>query len=149
MTLRDQLNDDLKTAMRAKDALRLLVIRGVKAGILAQETRAQRVTLGDDGILQVIVKEIKERKDANEEFRKAGRDDLVEKNEKEIEILNEYLPAPLTEDDLDLLIVGAIQQTGASGPKDMGKVMALVNPQVRGRADGKHVAELVKSRLNS
>ncbi|AUW93210.1 GatB/YqeY domain-containing protein [Sulfobacillus sp. hq2] len=147
MTLRERLNDDLKTAMRAKDSVRLSVIRAVKAGILAQETRSERITLDDDGILQVIVKEIKERKEANEEFQRAGRSDLVEKNEKDIAILSEYLPTPLTETALTELIVAAIQETGAQGPKDMGKVMNLINPKIRGRADGRHVAELVKAQL--
>ncbi|WP_053961014.1 GatB/YqeY domain-containing protein [Sulfobacillus thermosulfidooxidans] len=148
MSLREQLNEDLKSAMRAKDQARLSVIRAIKAGILAQETRSERTTLDDEGILQVIVKEIKERKDANSEFEKAGRQDLVEKNLKEIEILSSYLPAPLSEDELAQIIDAAITASGATSPKDMGKVMAIVNPQVRGRAEGRHVAELVKARLS-
>lgn len=134
--------------MRAKDQARLSVIRSIKAGILAQETRSERTTLDDEGILQVIVKEIKERKDANSEFEKAGRQDLVEKNLKEIEILSLYLPEPLSEDELAQLIDAAITACGATSPKDMGKVMAIVNPQIRGRADGRHVADLVKARLS-
>lgn len=134
--------------MRAKDQARLSVIRSIKAGILAQETRSERTTLDDEGILQVIVKEIKERKDANSEFEKAGRQDLVEKNLKEIEILSSYLPEPLSEDELAQLIDAAITACGATSPKDMGKVMAIVNPQIRGRADGRHVADLVKARLS-
>ncbi|OLZ10466.1 GatB/YqeY domain-containing protein [Sulfobacillus thermosulfidooxidans] len=148
MSLREQLNEDLKSAMRAKDQARLSVIRSIKAGILAQETRSERTTLDDEGILQVIVKEIKERKDANSEFEKAGRQDLVEKNLKEIEILSLYLPEPLSEDELAQLIDAAITACGATSPKDMGKVMAIVNPQIRGRADGRHVADLVKARLS-
>ncbi|PSR28603.1 hypothetical protein SAMN00768000_0630 [Sulfobacillus thermosulfidooxidans DSM 9293] len=148
MSLREQLNEDLKSAMRAKDQARLSVIRSIKAGILAQETRSERTTLDDEGILQVIVKEIKERKDANSEFEKAGRQDLVEKNLKEIEILSSYLPEPLSEDELAQLIDAAITACGATSPKDMGKVMAIVNPQIRGRADGRHVADLVKARLS-
>ncbi len=147
MSLREQLNEDLKSAMRAKDQARLLVIRSIKAGILAQETHGERKTLDDEGILQVIVKEIKERKDANVEFDRAGRMDLVDKNLKEIEVLSSYLPEPLTEDQLAALIDTAIETAEALSPKDMGKVMALVNPQIRGRADGRHVAELVKARL--
>lgn len=135
--------------MRAKDGTRLSVIRAVKAGILSQETRNERITLDDDGIMQVIVKEIKERREANEEFQRAGRKDLVEQNEKEMEVLSAYLPAPLPEDEIVGLVMGAIRETGAQGPKDMGKVMALINPVIRGRADGRHVAELVKAQLHS
>jgi uncharacterized protein YqeY len=135
--------------MRAKDGTRLSVIRAVKAGILSQETRNERITLDDDGIMQVIVKEIKERREANEEFQRAGRKDLVEQNEKEMEVLSTYLPAPLPEDEIVGLVMGAIRETGAQGPKDMGKVMAIINPVIRGRADGRHVAELVKAQLHS
>lgn len=135
--------------MRAKDGTRLAVIRAVKAGILSQETRNERITLDDDGIMQVIVKEIKERREANEEFQRAGRKDLVEQNEKEMEVLSAYLPAPLPEDEIVGLVMGAIRETGAQGPKDMGKVMAIINPVIRGRADGRHVAELVKAQLHS
>ncbi len=149
MTLRERLNDDLKAAMRAKDGTQLSVIRAVKAGILSQETRNERITLDDDGIMQVIVKEIKERREANEEFQRAGRRDLVEQNEKEMEVLSTYLPAPLPEDEIVGLVMGAIRETGAQGPKDMGKVMAIINPVIRGRADGRHVAELVKAQLHS
>ncbi len=149
MTLRERLTDDLKAAMRAKDGTRLSVIRAVKAGILSQETRNERITLDDDGIMQVIVKEIKERREANEEFQRAGRKDLVEQNEKEMGVLSTYLPAPLPEDEIVGLVMGAIRETGAQGPKDMGKVMAIINPVIRGRADGRHVAELVKAQLHS
>lgn len=135
--------------MRAKDGTRLSVIRAVKAGILSQETRNERITLDDDGIMQVIVKEIKERREANEEFQRAGRKDLVEQNEKEMGVLSTYLPAPLPEDEIVGLVMGAIRETGAQGPKDMGKVMAIINPVIRGRADGRHVAELVKAQLHS
>ena len=135
--------------MRAKDGTQLSVIRAVKAGILSQETRNERITLDDDGIMQVIVKEIKERREANEEFQRAGRRDLVEQNEKEMEVLSTYLPAPLPEDEIVGLVMGAIRETGAQGPKDMGKVMAIINPVIRGRADGRHVAELVKAQLHS
>lgn len=135
--------------MRAKDSTRLSVVRAVKAGILSHETRNERITLDDDGIMQVIVKEIKERREANEEFQRAGRKDLVEQNEKEMEVLSTYLPAPLPEDELVGLVMGAIRETGAQGPKDMGKVMAIINPVIRGRADGRHVAELVKAQLHS
>ncbi len=147
MSLREQLNEDLKSAMRAKDQARLSVIRSVKAAILAQETRGERISLDEAGILQVIAKEIKERKDANREFERGGRQDLVEKNLKEIEVLSSYLPEPLSEEELREIIENAVQASAAMSAKDMGKVMAIVTPQIRGRAEGRHVAELVKIRL--
>ena len=147
MSLREQLNEDLKSAMRAKDQARLSVIRAIKAAILSQETRAERITLDDAGIMQVISKEIKERKDANQEFEKGGRHDLVEKNLNEIDILSQYLPEPYSEEELKEIIETAVQDTGSTSVKDMGKVMAVVTPQVLGRAEGRHVAELVKARL--
>ena len=126
MSLREQLDEDLKSAMRAKDHARLSVIRSIKAAILAQETRAERVTLDDGEILGVIAKEIKERKDANQEFEKGRRHDLMEKNLMEIDILSSYLPEPFTEDELKKIIDTAVQDTGSTSPKDMGKVMTLV-----------------------
>ncbi|MCL5971800.1 MAG: GatB/YqeY domain-containing protein [Firmicutes bacterium] len=149
MSLREQLNEDLKTAMRAKDQARLVVIRGIKAGILAAETRSERITLDDDGILQVIAKELKERRDALPDFERSGRQDLVDKLNHEMELLSQYLPTPLTSDELRRLVNEAVQSVGASGPKDMGKVMAWLTPKTRGRADGREVSALVKEQLAS
>ncbi|MCL5116850.1 MAG: GatB/YqeY domain-containing protein [Firmicutes bacterium] len=147
MSLRDRLNEDLKTAMRAKDAVRLSVIRGIKAAILQAETRGERVTLDDAGILQVITKEVKERQDAAGEFERGGRQDLVDKMAGELAVLKEYLPEPLTEAELASLVEEAISSTGAEGPKDMGRVMGWLTPRTRGRADGKVVSEAVKQAL--
>ena len=147
MSLRDRLNEDLKTAMRAKDAVRLSVIRGIKAAILQAETRGERVTLDDAGILQVITKEVKERQDAAGEFERGGRQDLVDKMAGELAVLKEYLPEPLTEAELASLVDEAISSTGAEGPKDMGRVMGWLTPRTRGRADGKVVSEAVKQAL--
>ena len=147
MSLREQLNEDLKTAMRAKDQARLAVIRGIKAAILAAETRSERITLDDDGILQVIAKELKERRDALPDFERSGRQDLVDKLHHEMELLSQYLPAPLTSDELRVLVNEAVQSVGATGPKDMGKLMAWLAPKTRGRADGRDVSALVKEQL--
>ena len=147
MSLREQLNEDLKTAMRAKDQARLAVIRGIKAAILAAETRSERITLDDDGILQVIAKELKERRDALPDFERSGRQDLVDKLHHEMALLSQYLPAPLTSDELRVLVNEAVQSVGATGPKDMGKVMAWLTPKTRGRADGREVSALVKEQL--
>ena len=149
MPLRDRLNDDLKSAMRAKDAKRLSVIRGIKAAILQVETRGERTTLGDEGILEVIVKEVKERRDSMDEFERAGRTELVEKLAQEIQLLEQYLPEPLSEHALEQLVHEAIQATAAQGPKDMGRVMGWLLPRTRGRADGSKVSETVKKALQS
>lgn len=147
MALRERLNEDLKVAMRAKDPVRLAVIRGIKAAVLSVETRAERVTLEDDGILQVITKELKERQEALPEFERAGRQDLVDKLRQEMALLREYLPAPLSSDELAKLVADAIDRSGAAGPRDLGKVMGILQPAIRGRADGRMVADLVKSQL--
>jgi uncharacterized protein YqeY len=146
--LRERLEAELKAAMRERDAAKLSVIRLIKAGILSQETKGPRTTLDDDGILQVISKEIKERRDAIEEFAKGGRQDLVEKAEQEIRLLREFLPPALSPAELEALVAEAIRETGATGPRDMGKVMGWLTPRTRGRADGRDVSDLVKSRLN-
>lgn len=147
MSLREQLNEDLKAAMRAKDQARLTVVRGIKAAMLAAETRSERITLDDEGILQVIVKELKERRDALPDFERSGRQDLVDKLQLEMTLLSEYLPTPLTEAELHALLEEAVATVEASGPKDMGKVMGWLSPKTRGRADGRQVAEMVKARL--
>lgn len=146
--LRERLAEELKAAMKDKNAVRLSVIRQVKAGILNQETRASRTTLDDEGILQVIAKEVKERREAILEFQRGDRQDLVEKAEAEIRELERFLPPPMSEEELRALVDGAIRDTGATGPKDMGRVMAIVVPKTRGRADGRQVSDLVKARLN-
>jgi uncharacterized protein YqeY len=149
MSLRERLNDDLKDAMRAKDNLRLSVIRGIKAAILREETRAERTTLDDAAIVQVIAKEVKERQEAIGDFNRGGRPDLVEKAQSEIQVLQQYLPQPLSRAELDQLVREAIQEVGASGPRDMGRVMGWLTPKTRGRADGKEVAEVVKTLLSA
>jgi uncharacterized protein YqeY len=147
--LRERLDTELKAAMRERDAMKISVIRLVKSAILAQETKGTRTTLDDDGILQVITKEVKERRESAAEFEKAGRSDLVAKAEDEIRLLQEFLPQQLSRDELEALVNQAIQETSASGPRDMGKVMGWLTPRTRGRADGRQVSELVKSRLPS
>ncbi|MCY0879130.1 MAG: GatB/YqeY domain-containing protein [Firmicutes bacterium] len=148
MSLRERLNDDLKDAMRAKDTLRLSVIRGIKAAILREETRGERTTLDDQGIVQVIAKEVKERQEAIGDFERGGRSDLVAQAQAEIQVLTQYLPQPLSRAELDELIREAIAAVGAQGPRDLGRVMGWLTPKTRGRADGKEVAEAVKARLS-
>lgn len=149
MSLRERLNEDLKSAMRAKDAARMAVIRGIKAAVLQAETRGERITLDDAGIFSVIVKEVKERQDAILEFERGARPDLVDKLLVEMEILKAYLPDPLSQDEISALIEEAIHTTLARGPEDMGRVMGWLTPKTRGRADGRVVSEQVKKALQT
>lgn len=147
--LRERLEADLKQALREHDQTRLSVIRLVKAAILTQETKGPRRSLDDAGILEVIAREIKERLEALPEFERGGRTDLVEKARRELAVLREYMPPPLSETELDALVDEVVARTGAQGPKDMGRVMAELMPVVRGRADGRVVSEKVRARLTA
>ncbi|HYG67527.1 MAG TPA: GatB/YqeY domain-containing protein [Anaeromyxobacteraceae bacterium] len=147
MALKERLDADLKSAMRDKDALKLSVIRMLKSAIKYREIEVMK-PLDDAGVITVLSSEIKRRRDSVEQYRAGNRQDLVEKEEAEIAILQGYLPAQLSEDELRAKVDAAIASTGAKGPKDMGAVMKALLPEVQGRADGKVVSELVKSRLS-
>ena len=146
--VRERLNDDLKRAMRAKDATRLAVIRGIKAAVLEAETKDRRTALEDGDIIRLIAKEVKERRDVMGEFERAGRRDLVDKARAEIAILTEYLPQPLSESELSRLVDQALQETGARGMADMKNVMAWLTPRIEGQAEGAAVAVKVKAALS-
>lgn len=146
MSLKEQLTADMKEAMKNKEKERLAVIRMVRGAIRQQEIDGQK-ELGEEDVIAVISKEVKMRRDSMEEFQKGGREDLVEKTQAEIDVLLPYLPAQLSEDEVRELVKAAVEQTGASTPKDMGKVMGVLMPKVKGRADGKMVNTIVKSFL--
>ena len=146
MSLKEQLTADMKEAMKNKEKERLAVIRMVRGAIRQQEIDGQK-ELGEEDVIAVISKEVKMRRDSMEEFQKGGREDLVEKTQAEIDVLLPYLPAQLSEDEVRELVKAAVEQTGASTPKDMGKVMGMLMPKVKGRADGKMVNTIVKSFL--
>ena len=146
MALKDQLEADLKTAMKSKDALRTSTVRMLKSAIKYREIELIK-TLDDAGVLSVIGSEVKRRRDSVEQYRQGGREDLASKEEAEIAILQAYLPAQLAPEELSRLVDAAIARAGAQGPKDMGKVMKEVLPEVQGKAEGKVVSELVKARL--
>ncbi|MDZ7842295.1 MAG: GatB/YqeY domain-containing protein [Gammaproteobacteria bacterium] len=146
MTLKDRITKDMKTAMRAKDTPRLETIRMLRAAIQRKEVDEQ-VTLDDDAVLAVIGKQIKQGRDSIEQFRAGNREDLAEKEQVSVDILSEYLPEPLSDDELDALIRDAIAATGASTMKDMGKVMGELKPRVQGRADMGQVSARIKSLL--
>ena len=148
MSLKEKLANDMKEAMKAREAgkERLSVIRLVR-GAIRQIEIDQRVELDDEGVLAVISKEVKQRRDSIEEFKKGGREDLVAQNEADIAILMEYLPAQLTEAEVKALVDEAVAAVGVKDPKDMGKVMKELMPKVKGKADGKLVNQLVKAAI--
>lgn len=146
MALREKLDEDLKSAMRAKDSLRMNTVRGLKSAIKYREIELMK-PLDDAGILGVIATEIKRRRDSVEQYRAGNRPDLADKEDAEIKILQEFLPQQLTAAEVEAKVVEAIAKVGAQGPKDMGAVMKALLPDVQGRADGKVVSELVKQRL--
>ena len=146
MTLKEKLAQDMKTAMKAKDRERLSVVQLVRAAILQVE-KDKQVTVDDPGVLEIIAREVRQRHDAIEEYRKFNAETAIEKLNREIAILREYLPEQLTMDELRHLVREAIEQTGALVPSDMGKVMAILMPKVRGRADGKVANQFVKEAL--
>lgn len=147
MTLVEQLKQDLITAMKEKDKVRLNTLRSVK-GALQLEIINNKKEENDDLVLDVINKQIKMRNDSVEEFMKAGRDDLVSSYQNEISILKEYMPTMLSEDELDQIINDAIKEVGASSVKEMGMVMKKITPLVKNRCDMKEVSFKIKNLLN-
>lgn len=146
MTIKDKLKEDLKTAMKEKDSIRKNVVQLIKAGVLQVE-KDKQVTLDDDGVLDVIAKQLKQRRDSLPDYEKSGREDLIAQLKRETDILMEYLPAQLTEEELTELVKEAVAQTGASSVKDMGKIMAAVMPKAKGRADGREINRIARELL--
>ncbi|WP_213301685.1 GatB/YqeY domain-containing protein [Paraburkholderia sacchari] len=146
MSLKDRINDDMKAAMRARESERLATIRLLLAAIKQREVD-ERVTLDDTGITAVVDKMIKQRKDSISQFDAAGRADLVEKENAELQILSAYMPEQLSEAEIAAEVQAAVAQVGASGPQDMGKVMGVLKPKLAGRADMTAVSGLVKAAL--
>ena len=146
--LRETLDSDLKEAMRNKEALKRTVLRTMLSEIRNAEINSQ-TTLDDEGIISVLTKQVQQRKDSVEAYEAANRQDLVAKESEEINIISVYLPEQLPQEEIEQIIDSAISQSGASSLDDMGKIMGLVMPQVRGRADGKIVNTIVTSKLRS
>jgi hypothetical protein len=146
MTLKETLSEDMKTAMRAKDSEKLATIRLINAAIKQREVD-ERIELGDDQVLAVIEKMIKQRKDSITQFEAGGRQDLADKEKSEITVLAAYMPAQMSEAEVQAEVAAAVSQAGASGPQDMGKVMAVLKPKLAGRADMTAVSALVKAAL--
>ena len=147
-TLIEQIQTDVKSAMRARDQKRLTALRLITAAIKQVEVD-KRIEIDDKGVLAVLDKMVKQRRDSLEQYQKAGRDDLAAQEEFELELISVYLPEPLSDDELAALIKQAVADTGASSIRDMGAVMNQLREQVQGRADMKAVSSAVKQQLGA
>ncbi|MBX3681001.1 GatB/YqeY domain-containing protein [Cognatazoarcus halotolerans] len=146
MSLKNQITEDMKSAMRAKDAPRLSAIRMLLAAIKQREVD-ERIELDDGAVLGVVEKLIKQRRDSVSQYEGAGREDLASAERFEIEVLSAYMPAALSDAEVEAAVAAAIVESGAASPADMGKVMAIVKPRLAGRADMGKVSALVKAGL--
>ena len=146
MSLKDLLMQDLKAAMKDGDTVSKTAIQMARSAVLQVE-KDKKVTLDDDGIVEIIAKEVKKRMDTLPDFEKSGRADLIDNLKAEIEVLKKYLPQQLTEGEIEEIVKNAISSAGASSAKDIGKVMQAVMPETRGKADGKLVNQIVKKLL--
>lgn len=148
VSLKARITEDMKTAMRAKDSARLGAIRLLLAAIKQREVD-ERIELDDMQVIETIEKMLKQRRDSISQYQAANRQDLVDVEEFEVKVLHEYLPQALTEDEVNALLEKVVADTGATGIKDMGKVMAAIKPLVLGRADMGKISGLIKTRLSS
>ncbi|MEP2024059.1 MAG: GatB/YqeY domain-containing protein [Reichenbachiella sp.] len=148
MSLKDQINADIKSAMLAKEKEKLTALRSIKSMILLAETeKGASEGISEDAEMKLLIKAAKQRKDSLDLFREQGRDDLADKEQGELDIISQYLPKQLSEDELKKELQKVIDQTGASGPQDMGKVMGMATKALAGKADGKTISAMVKTLL--
>ncbi|MEK6560962.1 MAG: GatB/YqeY domain-containing protein [Nitrospirota bacterium] len=148
MTLLDRLSEDLKESLKSRNSLKSSVIRLLKSSIKYREIE-KKAPLSDDEIIEVIMSGIKQRRESIEQFSKGGRTDLVQKESNEIEIMQAYLPQPLTEEELVDEVKSVIKEVGATSAKDMGKVMKALMPRIKGRAEGTKVSSIVKELMEA
>ncbi len=146
MALREQLNEDIKTAMKARDAERLGALRLLSAAVKQREVD-ERITVDDAGLVAIVEKEIKKRRESIAQYEKAQRQDLVDKEKFEISVIEAYMPKQLSQAEIEAAVAEAISLAGARGPADMGKVMGIVKPMLAGKADMGKVSALVKGKL--
>lgn len=149
MTLAEKINEDLKTAMKAGDPVKVSTLRMLKAAVSNAAIQKGKNGLEDGEILEVIQKSLKQHQESVDAFTKGGRSELAEKEAHEAKILKEYLPAQMSEEELKGLIQAAIQELGVSGPAGMGPVMKMIQPKIKGLADGKTVSQLVSQLLQA
>lgn len=148
MELMDRLSSDMKSAMKNKEKQRLNVIRGLRASMQNEAIKLNK-ELDESEATAVLNREMKQRKDSLHEFESAGREDLAEQTRFEMNVISEYLPAPLSNEELESIVKETIQEENASSMKDMGTVMSAVMPKISGKADGSQVNQLVKKHLSS
>ena len=144
------LTDEIKTAMRAKDSLKLEALRAIKSAVMLEQTSAGGSdTLSDEQEIKLVQKLVKQRKDSAQIFRDQNRPDLAEPEEAQAEVIAQFLPEQLSEEEINAIIQAIIEKTGAEGMKDMGKVMGMASKEMAGKADGKTISTIVKAQLNS
>jgi len=146
VSLKTQISEDMKTAMRAKDSARLSAVRLLLSAMKQREVD-ERIELSDTHVIEIIEKMLKQRRDSISQYEAANRNDLADVEKFEVGVLTGYLPQAFTEAEVNAIIENAIKESGAAGVKDMGKVMALVKPQIVGRADMGQVSGLIKTKL--
>ncbi|MBU5265882.1 GatB/YqeY domain-containing protein [Virgibacillus proomii] len=149
MTLLEKLNQDMKQAMKNKDKETLSVIRMVKASLQNESIKLGKDVLSEDEELTILSREVKQRKDSLQEFKSAEREDLVQKTETELHILEKYMPKQLTNEELKAIVQSTIEEVNATSKKDIGKVMSAIMPKVKGRADGSQINKLVQKQLSN
>jgi hypothetical protein len=147
LSLKEQIQEDMKTALRAREKQRLGAIRLIIAAIKQREID-ERISLDDTQVVAVLEKMIKQRRDSHSQYAQAGRQDLADQEAFEIQVIQTYMPQPLSEAELGELIEAAVKESGASSPKDMGKVMGILKPRIQGRADMQVISTKVKQRLS-
>jgi uncharacterized protein YqeY len=146
--IKEQITEDMKTAMRNQDKERLATIRLILAALKQREVD-ERITLTDEHVLAILDKMLKQRRESIAQFETAGRDDLAKKEHAEVQVIQHYLPAQLSDTEIQHLIESAIKETGATTARDMGKVMGILKPKVQGRADVGSISQKVKDRLSA
>lgn len=150
MSLKDKIGEDIKIAMKAKDKVRLETVRSIKKVLLEREVELRakgKDSLSADDEMQILVQQAKQRRDSIEQYIKANRPDLAEKEEAELAVIETYLPEQISDEELGKIVDQLIAKVGASSAKDMGKVMGVAMKELKGKADGKKIQELVKGKL--
>jgi hypothetical protein len=149
MSLKEKINEDLKNAMKAQDAFRTETLRSIRAEILKMDKSGMNREMNEEEEMQLVLRQAKMRKESIEMFTQAGRSDLVEKETKQLEIINEYLPKQLSREEAEKIIIDIVKATGAQSAKDIGKVMGPVMKELKGKFDGKLIQEIVKTILGA
>jgi uncharacterized protein YqeY len=149
MGLKERLDKDLENAVREQNTLRRTVLRSIRSEVHNEEIALQKPLENDESIISVISKQVKQHRESIYEFRKGQREDLIEREEAELDVLLDYLPTQLTSEEITILVQGVLQEVGASGLGDKGKVMGKLMPQVKGKADGLVVNEIVSNLLEA